>query len=70
MVKEKNTTETFTENYQVLLDTVNKLRSSELTDVDNLINYVEKASVAYKNCKSRIQAVKELIEGHKNQIEE
>lgn len=58
----KNDNEKFLENYEILKNTVQKLREADLSELDEIIDMVEQGNAAYKKCKSRIDAVKKAIE--------
>ena len=54
----------FNENYQILRDIAETLRAEEneeVPDIDNLLDKVERASTAYKACKSRLDAVERAL---------
>ena len=48
----------FKESYEVLRGIAESLRSQQEPDIDALIPMVDKATEAYKICRSRIDAVK------------
>lgn len=54
----------FNANYQTLTEIAEKLRSQQTADIDSLVPMVERATLAYKACKQRIQAVKQALEEH------
>jgi exodeoxyribonuclease VII small subunit len=51
--------DSYKHHYAILIEIVNTLRTQQEPDIDALIPMVEKATAAYKVCKSRIDAVKE-----------
>ncbi len=63
---EKQMSEKFNENYQKLNDIAQKLRSQTDPDIDALVPMVEEATKAYKQCKSRIEAVQKALDEHLN----
>lgn len=60
MSKEK----TFNESFKELSKIAEELRKQELPDIDKLVPMVEKATGAYNNCKSRLDAVKKALDEH------
>jgi len=58
MTTKKKKETNFTENYLILQDIAKKLEESTEPDIDALLPMIEQATVAYGNCKSRIEAVK------------
>lgn len=52
---------TFKEGYEVLKKNVELLESQEEPDIDNLMKIVEESMVAYKACKSRVDAVQQAL---------
>jgi len=54
----------FSENYQLLNDIAQKLRTQEKPDIDALLPMVENATQAYKLCKQRIEEVKKALDAH------
>ena len=48
---------TFKEGYEVLKKNAELLESQEEPDIDNLMKIVEESMSAYKDCKSRVDAV-------------
>ena len=53
--------DSYKHNYAILVEIANTLRTQQEPDIDALIPMVEKATAAYKVCKSRIEAVKETF---------
>jgi len=54
----------FNENYKTLRDIASDLREqsgNEVPDIDNLLPMVEKATKAYKACKTRLDAVESAL---------
>ena len=57
----------FKEGYDVLKKNAELLESQEEPDIDNLMKIVEESMVAYKACKTRVDAVQHaLIETFKD----
>ena len=54
-------TETFASAYTQLRQGVDKLRSSDLSNIDDLVPLVEQTTAAYKVCKDRLSAVEKLV---------
>ena len=54
--------ESFKENYAILQDIAQQLRSQQEPDIDALIPMIEKATAAYKQCKARIDSVKQTFQ--------
>ena len=54
-------TETFATAYTQLRQGVDKLRSSDLSNIDDLVPLVEQTTAAYKVCKDRLSAVEKLV---------
>jgi exodeoxyribonuclease VII small subunit len=50
--------ETYKENYAILKEVAETLRTQKEPDIDALIPMVDRALAAYKVCKDRLQAVK------------
>lgn len=53
---------TFKEGYEVLKKNAELLESQEEPDIDNLMKIIEESMVAYKACKSRIDAVQQALD--------
>lgn len=51
----------FDEEYQILKGNVDKLRQSDISNIDELVPLVEQSSAAYQRCKERLDAVEALI---------
>ncbi|MFW1889775.1 exodeoxyribonuclease VII small subunit [Acinetobacter johnsonii] len=51
----------FKEGYGVLKKNVELLESQEEPDIDNLMKIVEESMVAYKACKTRVDAVQNAL---------
>lgn len=56
----ENTT-TFKENYAILKQVAETLRTQQEPDIDALVPMVDKAMASYKLCKERIEAVKKAF---------
>ena len=52
---------TFKQGYEVLKKNADLLESQEEPDIDNLMKIVEESMVAYKACKSRVDAVQQAL---------
>jgi exodeoxyribonuclease VII small subunit len=52
---------TFKQGYEVLKKNVELLESQEEPDIDNLMKIVEQSMIAYKACKSRVDAVQQAL---------
>lgn len=52
---------TFKEGYDVLKKNAELLESQEEPDIDNLMRIVEESMLAYKACKSRVDAVQQAL---------
>jgi exodeoxyribonuclease VII small subunit len=50
--------ETYKDNYAILKEVAETLRTQKEPDIDALIPMVDRALAAYKVCKDRLQAVK------------
>ncbi|MDD0801265.1 MULTISPECIES: exodeoxyribonuclease VII small subunit [Acinetobacter] len=51
----------FKEGYEVLKNNAELLESQEDPDIDNLMKIVEESMVAYKACKTRVDAVQQAL---------
>jgi exodeoxyribonuclease VII small subunit len=51
----------YLENYKILTDAAEELRSQADVDIDKLIPLVDKALSAYAACRARIDAVEHLL---------
>ena len=51
----------FKEGYEVLKNNAELLESQEEQDIDNLMKIVEESMVAYKACKTRVDAVQQAL---------
>ena len=51
----------FKEGYEVLKKNAELLESQEEPDIDNLMKIVEESMVAYKACKTRVDAVQQAL---------
>jgi exodeoxyribonuclease VII small subunit len=51
----------YLENYQKLKRIAETMREQEELDIDKLVVMVEEATVAYKNCQARIEAVERTL---------
>ena len=73
-MSKKDALPSFNDNYRTLKDIADNLRQqsgSEVPDIDNLLPMVEKATLAYKACKERLDAVQTaLIELESNSTDE
>lgn len=56
--------DSFKANYAVLQQIASDLRNQQEPDIDALIPLVDKATAAYKQCKNRIEAVKQAFLEH------
>ena len=52
---------TFKEGYEILKKNAELLESQEEPDIDNLMKIVEESMIAYKACKSRVDAVQQAL---------
>lgn len=52
---------TFKQGYEVLKKNAELLESQEEPDIDNLMKIVEQSMIAYKACKSRVDAVQQAL---------
>lgn len=59
-------TRNYARDYRILEDAAEKLRSGDLSDIDDLIATVEKATKAHRNCRDRLDAV-ELMLGEEDE---
>ncbi len=55
-------TEKFTPNYEILKEIAENLRVQREANIDELIPMIEKATKAYKICKTRLEEVKVALE--------
>lgn len=63
-MSKKDALPSFNDNYRTLKDIADNLRQqsgSEVPDIDNLLPMVEKATLAYKACKERLDAVQSAL---------
>ncbi|MCT8090864.1 exodeoxyribonuclease VII small subunit [Acinetobacter sp. C_4_1] len=51
----------FKQGYEILRKNAELLESQEEPDIDNLMAIVEESMIAYKACKSRIDAVQQAL---------
>ena len=51
----------FKEGYEVLKKNAEQLESQEEPDIDNLMKIVEESMVAYRACKTRVDAVQQAL---------
>jgi len=51
----------FKEGYEALKKNAELLESQEEPDIDNLMKIVEESMVAYKACKTRVDAVQQAL---------
>lgn len=63
MVSDKES-EVFKDNYKILNEVANKLRSQTKPDIDALVPMIEQATNAYKLCKQRLDNVKLALQEH------
>lgn len=54
-------TKSYLENFKELSDTVNKIESMTVPDVDALVPLVENAVKSLSNCMARIEATEKLL---------
>ncbi len=52
---------TFKQGYEVLKKNAELLEFQEEPDIDNLMKIVEQSMIAYKACKSRVDAVQQAL---------
>ncbi len=55
-------TEKFTPNYEILKEIAENLRVQREANIDELIPMIEKATKAYKICKTKLEEVKVALE--------
>lgn len=53
-------TETFAQSYAQLQKSVQRLRSTEVSNIDDLIGIVDNAMEAYRHCSSRLETIQKL----------
>jgi exodeoxyribonuclease VII small subunit len=58
----RNTADTFAENYAILKRVADTLRSNEDVDIDELAPMVEEATRAYRVCQDRIANAKKALD--------
>lgn len=58
----KNEELTFKDGHDILKKNAELLESQESPDIDNLMKIVEESISAYKACKSRIEAVQQVLD--------
>lgn len=58
----KNKELTFKDGHDILKKNAELLESQESPDIDNLMKIVEESIIAYKACKSRIEAVQQALD--------
>ena len=63
-------TEKFTPNYEILKEIAENLRVQREANIDELIPMIEKATIAYKICKNRLEEVKVALEQYMPQTAE
>ncbi len=63
-------TEKFTPNYEILKEIAENLRVQREANIDELIPMIEKATKAYKICKTRLEEVKVALEQYMPQTNE
>jgi len=51
----------YLENYQKLKQIADAIRHQTEPDIDKLVLLVEQATMAYKNCQARIEAVESVL---------
>lgn len=56
-----SSTPRFDEAYKKLQQGVDKLRSSNLDNIDDLVPLVEETTKAYKECKERLEGVEKML---------
>ena len=59
----------FIENYKILQCSVDELKNQEEADLDKIIPIIDEGLNAYKNCKSRIDKVKEMLNEKFNDLD-
>ena len=52
---------TFKEGYEILKKNAELLELQEQPDIDNLMKIVEESMIAYKACKTRVEAVQQAL---------
>lgn len=55
------TPQQYNQAYQSLRNSVEKLRQTDISDIDELVPLVEQATAAYGVCKQRLEAVEKLV---------
>jgi exodeoxyribonuclease VII small subunit len=60
----KEKSENFKENYEILNEIAKKLRTQEKPNIDELVPMMEQATQAYKLCKQRLESVKLALKEH------
>ncbi len=60
----------FTPNYEILKEIAENLRVQREANIDELIPMIEKATKAYKICKTRLEEVKVALEQYMPQKSE
>ncbi|MCJ8162903.1 exodeoxyribonuclease VII small subunit [Acinetobacter zhairhuonensis] len=53
---------TFKDGFEILKKNAELLESQEQPDIDNLMKIVEESMIAYKACKSRVDAVQQALD--------
>lgn len=60
----KKTSDSFQKNYTALEEIYNKLRSENVSDIDELLPMIKQATKAYESCKKRIEQVDKALQEH------
>lgn len=63
-------TEQFSQSYLQLQKSVQKLRSTEVSNIDDLVEIVDVAMDAYKRCVDRLQTIQKLTGEKLNNMDE
>ena len=63
-------TEQFSQSYLQLQKSVQKLRSTEVSNIDDLVEIVDVAMDAYKRCVDRLQIIQKLTGEKLNNMDE
>lgn len=62
-------TDNFTQNYAALQKSVQRLRSTEVANIDELVGIIDEAVEAYKGCSARLEAIQVLTGEKLNGVE-
>ncbi|AKP73478.1 hypothetical protein Psal006b_02158 [Piscirickettsia salmonis] len=66
----KTNSKKFQDNYMVLKDVAEHLRTQTEPDIDELIPMIKRASQAYQTCKQRLEAVRNELEKYQDIFQE